>query len=130
MHFHGYEWAGDGRLRAKESERLPIEGGGFGLSGLPPLMTGWWLLRPPAQVRGTWEAAADAVEWLAGRYGEHSPGGDPWMPIEARRRCAVAQLTEASDVVWSCWVSGSRWSGHYVIVCPNKTWPQLTCPVS
>ncbi|MFE5580553.1 hypothetical protein [Kitasatospora sp. NPDC056531] len=128
MHFHGYEWAGDGRLLAKESERRPAEGGGFGLSELPPLMTGWWLLRPDTQIRGTWETATEAVEWLAGRYEEHTPGGDPWLPTEARRQRAIGQLGRASDVVWSRWVSDSRWSGHYVIACSNKAWPRFTCP--
>ncbi|MBO1413908.1 hypothetical protein [Streptomyces sp. FH025] len=129
MHFHGYEWAGDGRLLVRESERRPIEGSGFRLSELPPMMTGWWLLRPPAQVRGTWAAPTDAAEWLAERYEEHTPGGDSWLPTETRRQYAIAQLAGASDVVWSRWVSDSRWAGQYVVVCPNKAWPQVTCPV-
>ncbi|MFE5587261.1 hypothetical protein [Kitasatospora sp. NPDC056531] len=128
MHFHGYEWAGDGRLLAKESERRPIESSGFRLSELPPMMTGWWLLRPATQIRGTWHTAADAADWLAKRYEEHTPGGDPWLPIDARRQRALAQLARASDVIWSRWVSDSRWSGHYLIACPNKTWPTIPCP--
>ncbi|MFJ4594362.1 hypothetical protein [Kitasatospora sp. NPDC088861] len=129
MHFHGYEWAGDGRLLAKEPERRPIEAARFGLSELPPMMTGWWLLRPAAQVRGTWETAAGAANWLAERYEEHTPGGDPQLPFEARRLRAVEQLEGASDVVWSRWVSDSRWSGHYVIACPNRIWPDIPCPI-
>ncbi|MFJ2777746.1 hypothetical protein [Kitasatospora sp. NPDC087315] len=128
MHFHGYEWAGDGRLLAKESERRPIESGGFRLSELPPMMTGWWLLRPTSQLRGTWETPTDAADWLAQRYGEHTPGGDPWLPIEARRLRAVEQLARAADVVWSRWISDSRWTGHYAIACPNRTWPNIPCP--
>ncbi|MER8101796.1 hypothetical protein [Kitasatospora sp. NPDC094016] len=128
MHFHGYEWTGDGRLLAKESERRPVEGSGFRLSELPPMMTGWWLLRPAAQIRGTWETAADAADWLAARYEEHAPGGDPRLPTEARRLRAVEQLEGAADVVWSHWVSDSRWSGHYVIACPHKTRPDIPCP--
>ncbi|MFC5888435.1 hypothetical protein RMN57_24420 [Kitasatospora sp. CM 4170] len=128
LHFHGYEWAGDGRLLAKESERRPVEGAGFRLSELPPLMTGWWLLRPAAQIRGTWETPTAAADWLAERYAEHTPAGDPWLPLEARRRRAVDQLANASDVVWARWVSDVRWSGHYVIACPNRTHPNIPCP--
>ncbi|MEU3567753.1 hypothetical protein AB0E96_04860 [Kitasatospora sp. NPDC036755] len=128
MHFHGYEWAGDGRLLARESERRPVDGSGFRLSELPPMMTGWWLLRPAAQVRGTWTTPADAVTWLVNRYEEHTPGGEPWLPVTARRQSALDQLAQESDVVWSRWVSDSRWSGHYVIVCPNRAWPGLPCP--
>ncbi|MBD0674055.1 hypothetical protein [Streptomyces sp. CBMA156] len=129
MHFHGYEWAGDGRLLAKESERRPVDGSGFRLSELPPMMTGWWLLRPATRIRGTWTTPADAAEWLAERYGEHAPDGDPWLPLAVRRRHATAQLAAGADVVWSRWVSDSRWSGHYVIVCPSPAWPLLPCPV-
>ncbi|MFJ9454982.1 hypothetical protein ACIRST_07880 [Kitasatospora sp. NPDC101447] len=128
MHFHGYEWAGDGRLLARESERRPVEAARFGLSELPPMMTGWWLLRPPSQVRATWKHPEDAADWLAERYEQHTPGGDPWLPTAARRRFALDQLARASDVTWSRWVSDIRWSGHYVIVCPNRTWPGLPCP--
>ncbi|RGD61300.1 hypothetical protein DR950_29215 [Kitasatospora xanthocidica] len=128
MHFHGYAWAGDGRLLAKESERRPVEGGGFRTSGLPPMMTGWWLLRPAAQIRGTWTTPTDAADWLAERYAEHTPDGDPWLPLPTRHRYAIAQLADASDVVWSRWLSGSRWSGHYAITCPNRTWPTIPCP--
>ncbi|MFE4977594.1 hypothetical protein ACFRAR_36490 [Kitasatospora sp. NPDC056651] len=128
MHFHGYEWAGDGRLLAKESERRPVDGSGFRLSELPPMMTGWWLLRPAAQIRGTWETATEATEWLANRYEEQTPNGDTWLPIPTRRRHTAAQLAQGLDAVWSRWTSDSRWSGHYVIVCPNRAWPGFPCP--
>ncbi|MEV7183879.1 hypothetical protein [Kitasatospora sp. NPDC093102] len=130
MHFHGYEWAGDGRLLAKESERRPIDRAQFSHSGLPPLMTGWWLLRPAAQVRSTWSTPADAADWLVQRYAEHTPGGDPWLPLSTRRQHALDQLADHSDVVWSRWVSDSRWSGHYMIVCPNRFWTDVPCPAA
>ncbi|MFG3223417.1 hypothetical protein ACGF07_01370 [Kitasatospora sp. NPDC048194] len=128
MHFHGYEWAGDGRLLAKEPERRPSDDAAFRLSDLPPLMTGWWLLRPASQIRGTWDTFAEAADWLAERYAEHTPGGDPWLPIATRRRRAADQLARASDVVWSRWLSDSHWSGHYVVACPNRAWPNIRCP--
>lgn len=128
MHYHGYEWAGDGRLLAKESLRRPVEGAGYHHSDLPPMMTGWWLLRPAAQVRGTWTTPTEAAAWLAQRYAEHAPGGDPWLPLRTRLPMAIQQLEQSSDVAWTRWVSGSRWSGHYVIVCPNRIWPRIPCP--
>ncbi|WP_395294968.1 hypothetical protein ACF9IK_16580 [Kitasatospora hibisci] len=129
MHFHGYEWAGDGRLLAREAERRPVEGGGFRLSELPPMMTGWWLLRPALQIRGTWTEPEQATAWLAARYESHTPGGDPWCPTERRRRYAEERLGRGDDLVWSRWVSDSRWSGHYVVACPSRAWPGLRCPV-
>ncbi|MFF0415866.1 hypothetical protein ACFYUY_36230 [Kitasatospora sp. NPDC004745] len=128
MHFHGYEWAGDGRLLTREAERRPVDIIRFGASDLPPMMTGWWLRRPASQVRGTWNTPEAAVLWLTTRYTDHTPGGDPWLPLDARRRYALAQLAGACDVLWSRWISDTRWSGHYVIVCPHRLWTDLPCP--
>ncbi|GAA1400667.1 hypothetical protein GCM10009639_42030 [Kitasatospora putterlickiae] len=79
-------------------------------------------------MRGTWAAVGDAVTWLAGRYREHLPEGDGWVPLAERGRIAGEQLAGGVDVVWSCWVSDTWWSGQYVIVCPNRFWPGLPCP--
>lgn len=128
MHYHGYEWAGDGRQMAREPERRPVDPQAFRLSELPPMMTGWWLLRPASQIRGTWHTAPAAADWLVERYEAHTPGGDPWLPTDTRRIRAVERLEGASDVVWARWLSDTRWTGHYVVTCPNTIHPALPCP--
>ncbi len=91
------------------------------------MMTGCWLLRPASQVRDTWSRAEDTVVWMVDRCLEQGIGCE--VSEDKRRVHAVEQLMDGNDVVWGSWVSESRWAGNYLIVCPNRFWPGLFCPL-
>ncbi|MFI5981778.1 hypothetical protein ACIBEA_12960 [Streptomyces sp. NPDC051555] len=154
MHHHGYAWLGEKQDFDKEGVRRPpgepptvgslqevIDRyrqavAEFPVSGMPPIQTAHWLMKPPSTVRGTWEEPKESGEWLGLQLAEFAPR----FAIEAERdvtrlvvlvRNAVERLTWGGDVSLGHYLSGTVFHSVAVVTCsPNRAEPGLPCPVS
>lgn len=154
MHHHGYAWLGEKKDFDKEGVRRPpgepptvgspqevIDRyrqavSEFPTSGMPPIQTAHWLMKPPSTVRGTWEEPKEAGEWLGLQLAEFAPR----FATEAERdvtrlvalvRAAVERLTWGGDVSLGHYLSGTVFHSVAVVTCsPNRAEPGLPCPVS
>ncbi|MET7339676.1 hypothetical protein [Nonomuraea sp. NPDC005650] len=129
MHWHAYQWTGNGADRANEAERRPASPD-FPTSLLPPMRTGDWLAKPASRIAATFHEVSEAAEWLAAEYGKVCgalllPEG---IPLEDRLGYACDALPRGVDVQWGEWLQGARFAGIGVICCPNRhvTHP---CPI-
>ncbi|MBO1417820.1 hypothetical protein [Streptomyces sp. FH025] len=129
MHWHTYLWSGDGQQLKNEAPRRPEPDAGFRTSNLPPMMTGWWLLKPASLISSTASTPADAAAWLSSRY-EENPPHRHHLPLDARTAFAAETLAAGSDVVWAHWQqeTGPRFVHLAAICCPNRLWPAIPCP--
>ncbi|MFG3440199.1 hypothetical protein ACGF0J_23370 [Nonomuraea sp. NPDC047897] len=121
MHWHAYTWIGSGEELDREEERRPGSPE-FATSPLPPMLTGDWLARPASRITATFDEAAQAVEWLATRYGtvrKAFPHPDR-VGLPARLDAAGDALPRGVDVQWGEWLTGGRFVTISVICGPNR----------
>ncbi|GAA3272950.1 hypothetical protein [Streptomyces lavendulae] len=153
MHHHGYAWLGEKKSFDKESIRRPAGRAPtvssekdvldryreavavFPTSDVPPIQTAHWLMKPPSAVRGTWEEPKEAGEWLGLRLAEFAPRFASEGDRDAARlvlllKGAVERLTWGGDVSLGHYLSGTVFHSVALVTCsPNRTAPDLTCPL-
>ncbi|MFZ3498018.1 hypothetical protein ACODT5_33160 [Streptomyces sp. 5.8] len=158
MHHHGYAWVGEKRAFDDEALRRPphpdppspaLPGDAasqrlveryrevvaeFSVTGLPPMQTAHWLMKPRALVRGTWEEPNEPGEWLRIQFAEAAPRFASDADREAARlvflvRTAVERLTWGGDVSLGHYLNGTLFHSVAVVTCsPNRSNPELPCP--
>ncbi|WP_406185798.1 hypothetical protein [Streptomyces sp. NBC_01006] len=154
MHHHGYAWLGEKKEFDKEGVRRPpgeppTAGSPqevidryrqavaeFPVTGIPPIQTAHWLMKPPSTIRGTWEEPKEAGEWLGLQLAEFAPR----FATEAERdvtrlvvlaRAAVERLTWGGDVSLGHYLSGTVFHSVALVTCsPNRAEPGLSCPLN
>ncbi|MFI2212701.1 hypothetical protein [Streptomyces sp. NPDC020141] len=154
MHYHGYAWVGekktfdDESVRRPPPEHAPPEGidaalreryrnavADFPATGVPPMRTAHWLMKPAAMVRGTWEEPKEAGEWLGLRLAEFAPRFASEADREAARPAllvgaAVERLTWGGDVSLGHYLNGTVFHAVALVTCsPNRSGPELVCPL-
>jgi hypothetical protein len=121
MHWHAYQWIGNGTDRANEGDRRPTSPH-FLTNPLPPMRTGDWLAKSPSLIADTYEDVDVAVKWLSAEYGKAS--GSLMHPdrieLDARLEWAADALRLGVDVQWSEWLKGGRFLTLGLICCPNR----------
>ncbi|MDG9719264.1 hypothetical protein [Streptomyces sp. DH24] len=153
MHHHGYLWTGPKDRFDQEALRRPPHpeppppgsrpelvqryrevASAFPASELPPLETAYWLLKPPALVRGTWGEAEDAAAWLGERLAEFAPrfaagGGREGGYLARHVGSAVARLRAGGDVSLGFYLERPSYLSLALVTCsPNRERPELPCP--
>jgi hypothetical protein len=154
VHHHGYLWTGPKDRFDEEALRRPPHpeppppdsrpelvrrhrdvAATFPASELPPLETAYWLVKPRSLVRGTWDEARDAADWLAERLAEYAPrftagsgcGADsPGRHVAS----AVERLRAGGDVSLGFYLERPAYLSLALVTCsPNRARPELACPV-
>ncbi|GLF94839.1 hypothetical protein [Streptomyces yaizuensis] len=106
----------------------------FPASGVPPIQTAHWLIKPPSMIRGTWEEPKEAGEWLGLQLAEFAPRFASAGDREATRllllaTAAVERLTWGGDVSLGHYLCGTVFHSVAVVTCsPNRAAPDLPCP--
>jgi len=136
-HWHGYgPWTGPSDALKQEEFRRPgndaTEAGrtqtqAFIRGSMPPVMTGWALMRRPGANR-TWTNVADALAWLEATYQTHPRVNAPADALAVKLGYAADFLGRGSDDVWAYYVPGYSFVSFEVICCPNLFHPKLACP--
>ncbi|MGV9314550.1 hypothetical protein ACWDR0_20545 [Streptomyces sp. NPDC003691] len=159
MHHHGYTWTGEKRAFDDEAVRRPpypdppppaapgdaaalrlVERyrevvAEFAVTGVPPMETAYWLVKPAALVRGTWAEPGEAGGWLAERLAEAGPRfayGADRDPVRTGRlvRDAVERLGQGGDVSLGHYLGGTLFHSLALVTCsPNRAGPSLGCPL-
>ncbi|MFF3557766.1 hypothetical protein ACWD4V_04170 [Streptomyces tsukubensis] len=159
MHHHGYSWTGEKRAFDDEAVRRPpypdppppaAPGDAvaqrlseryrevvaeFAITGVPPMETAYWLVKPAALVRGTWEEPKEAGAWLAEQLAEAAPRfavRAEYDPVRAERlvRDAVERLGWGGDVSLGHFLRGPLFHSLALVTCsPNRARPELGCPL-
>ncbi|MFC4562581.1 hypothetical protein ACFO4E_12015 [Nocardiopsis mangrovi] len=134
MHYHGYEWRGSDEERARHRAAGHIDSPGFRSSEVPPIKICWWLRRPAHAVQGTWDAAADAVGWMAERYaGIEAALEDPapfWAATAGRHGAAERDLSAGRDVSWGYRLRDGGRAFIVAVCCSPNGWEDLRCPLA
>jgi len=143
-HWHGYgPWVGERRELGKESHRRPgaspddEQTQAFLTSTLPPMMTGWALLRRRQTVADrTWTAVSDAVDWLTKTYADRPPSfapsslyPTPEEQLQSKVRDAEEHLPLGTDTVWAYYATNGAYVSYEVICCPSHFHPDIPCPL-
>ncbi|MGW0822004.1 hypothetical protein [Streptomyces sp. NPDC002845] len=153
MHHHGYLWTGPKQRFDNEALRRPPHpdpppagskpeliqryrevAAEFPVVDLPPLETAYWLIKPQALVRGTWDEPKEAAAWLGERLAEYAPR----FASETDRDTAhLAFLTDSAaerlgwggDVSFGLYLERPSYLSLAVVTCsPNRRMPELGCP--
>ncbi|MFJ8249185.1 hypothetical protein [Streptomyces sp. NPDC094466] len=152
MHHHGYAWVGEKATFDKESVRRPPGEAptatseqevhhryreavaAFPSSGVPPMQTAHWLMKPSSTIRGTWEEPEEAGAWLSLQLTDHAARFASPQDREATRlpllvEAAVERLTEGGDVSLGHYLRGTPFHSVALVTCsPNRSTPDLPCP--
>ncbi|MBT2411076.1 MULTISPECIES: hypothetical protein [unclassified Streptomyces] len=154
MHHHAYLWTGPKARFDQEALRRPPHpeppppgsrpelihrhrdvATAFPTSDLPPLETAYWLLKPPALIRGTWDRADDAAAWLHDRLAEYAPRFAAAAQRDAGRlaghvTAATERLTAGGDVTLGFYLERPAYLSLTLVTCsPHRARPELTCPL-
>ncbi|MGV9313822.1 hypothetical protein ACWDR0_16775 [Streptomyces sp. NPDC003691] len=160
MHHHGYVWTGEKKAFDDEALRRPPHPdpppppagadpaaqrladryrevvAEFKVTGLPPLQTAHWLLKPPGTVRGTWEEPEEAGEWLGRQLAEAASRFASETERDATRlallvTAAVERLARGGDVSLGHYLTGTLFHSVALVTCsPNRADPGLPCPLA
>ncbi|MBT3153749.1 hypothetical protein HTV45_23250 [Streptomyces sp. CHD11] len=155
MHHHAYLWTGpkarfdDEALRRPPHPDPPPPGSRpelidryrqvaaeFRTSDLPPLETAYWLVKPRSLVRGTWDEAKEAAAWFGEQLAEYAPrfasAADRDTARLARLVDAAAErLCAGADISYGCYLERPSYLSLALLTCsPNRTTPELLCPVA
>lgn len=153
MHFHGYSWVGDKAVFDKESIRRPpssveptptsppdvveryreavME---WRATGVPPLETAYWLLKPAKLIRGTWQHPKQAATWLSEQLDEYVPrfvSQADRNPIRLADKGSYATKTLGwgMDVSLGFYLGRPLFLSLAVVTCsPNRAIPEVACP--
>ncbi|MDT3725710.1 hypothetical protein ROS62_12765 [Streptomyces sp. DSM 41972] len=153
MHHHAYLWTGskarfdDETLRRPPHpdpppagsrpeliERYRLVAAEFRTSDLPPLETAYWLVKPRTLVRGTWDEAKEAADWLGERLAEYAPrfaAEHDRGPVRLARlvEAAAERLRAGGDVSYGRYLERPSYLALAVVTCsPNHAVPELPCP--
>lgn len=153
LHFHGYLWVGDKAVFDKESARRPpppLEPvstsppdvvdryrqavAEWRVSGVPPLETAYWLVKPAALIRGTWQHPKHAAEWLGERLAEYAPRFASNEDRDSTRLTekvsgTVETLARGGDVSLGYYLGRPLFLSLAVVACsPNRAAPDRACP--
>ncbi|MFI0090968.1 hypothetical protein [Streptomyces bobili] len=154
MHHHGYLWTGPKARFDQEALRRPPHpeppppgsrpeliqryhevAAAFPTSDLPPLETAYWLVKPHALVRGTWDEAKDAAAWLGERLAEFVPRFGSEVRRDAGQldrhvTCAAERLRSGADVTLGFYLERPSYLSLSLVTCsPNRDQPGLQCPL-
>ncbi|MER6570245.1 hypothetical protein ABT288_29655 [Streptomyces sp. NPDC001093] len=154
MHYHGYLWVGTKERFDQEALRRPPypeppPGGSkpeliqryrevaaeFPTVDLPPLETAYWLVKPSSLVRDTWDEAKGAATWIgacvAAYAGRFASGRErDLLDLAALVNSAAEKLSSGSDVSLGFYLERPSYLSLAVVTCsPNRSKPELTCPV-
>lgn len=106
----------------------------FRTSDLPPLETAYWLVKPRSLVRGTWDEAKEAADWLGERLAEYAPRFTTERdrdPVRLARLvdAAAERLQAGGDVSYGHYLERPSYLALAVVTCsPNRAAPDLPCP--
>jgi hypothetical protein len=159
LHHHGYTWLGEKRVFDIEALRRPPHPdpppranpgdlaaqrlgeryreviAEFTVTGVPPIQTAHWLMKPPTAVQGTWTDPVEAGRWLVVRLDEISDRLAVASERTADRRArlvssALERLSWGGDVSLGHYVVGTQFHSLAVVTCsPNSAGPGLPCPL-
>ncbi|SOD86303.1 hypothetical protein [Streptomyces sp. Ag109_G2-15] len=154
MHHHGYLWVGAKERFDQEALRRPPHpepppagskpeliqryrevAAEFASVDLPPLETAYWLVKPRSLVRGTWGEAKDAAAWIGARVAEYAPrfaseGERHFIDLALLANSTAEKLSSGGDVSLGFYLDRPSYLSLAVVTCsPNRTKPELTCPV-
>ena len=154
MHHHGYLWAGPKQRFDNEALRRPPHpepppagskpeliqryrevAAEFPTADLPPLETAYWLVKPRALVRGTWDEANEAATWLSERLAEYasrfaSETDRDAVQLASMVNSVAAGLDSGADVSLGFYLERPSYLSLAVVTCsPNRSKPELTCPI-
>ncbi|WP_234367534.1 MULTISPECIES: hypothetical protein [Streptomyces] len=107
----------------------------FTTSGLPPMMSGHWLLkRNQASVERTWTDASLAVDWMTKHYEDNPPlqsedGKPTYGDLASKREYVLTVLPGGADVSWVYYTKSGNIVSLSVVCCPNIHHPDLVCPL-
>lgn len=107
----------------------------FQASSLPPLETAYWLIKPPSVVKGTWDEAHAAVSWLGEQLIAHSPRFATERDRDADRlarllNTVAERLRSGADVSYGFYLERPSYLSLAVVTCcPNRSKPELVCPI-
>ncbi|MEV6583326.1 hypothetical protein AB0M92_34850 [Streptomyces sp. NPDC051582] len=154
MHHHGYAWLGEKKDFDREGVRRPPgepptvgspqevidryrqATAEFPVSGMPPIETAHWLLKPASVIRGTWSEPKEAGEWLGTQLAEFAPRYASESDRDTTRlavlvKAAVERLAWGCDVSLGHYLKGTVFHSVALVTCsPNRTEPSLACPLS
>ncbi|MFF8992370.1 hypothetical protein ACF09H_21020 [Streptomyces sp. NPDC014983] len=151
-HWHGFVWIGAPQRYAREGDRRPAHAvqpapgadhadryreaaGEFVGGGLPPLMSGHWLMKRGQLARErTWTDVGDAVAWLKRHYTGNPPyerpdGARTYVELDAKVGYAVDVLPRGVDVSWVHYTPSRTLLSASVVCCPNLFHPAPACPL-
>ncbi|MEU7041525.1 hypothetical protein AB0A77_10750 [Streptomyces varsoviensis] len=153
MHHHGYLWTGPKQRFDDEALRRPPHPEPppadkaelvaryeevkteFPVVDLPPLETAYWLAKPAGLVRGTWEDAKEAAQWLGDQVTAYAPrfaaayDRDPARPA-ALARSAAERLGWGGDVAHGFYLERPAYLSLALVCCsPNRAKPESACPL-
>ncbi|MEU3841108.1 hypothetical protein AB0E88_13870 [Streptomyces sp. NPDC028635] len=107
----------------------------FPTSGLPPMMSGHWLLkRNQASLDRTWTDASPAVDWMTKHHEDNPPvetedGQQAYGDLATKREYALAVLPGGVDVSWVYYTKSGNIVSISLVCCPNIHHPDLACPL-
>ncbi|WP_217208735.1 hypothetical protein [Streptomyces sp. AC550_RSS872] len=154
MHHHGYPWTGpkdrfdNEALRRSPHPEPPPAGSRpeliqryrevaaeFSAVDLPPLTTAYWLVKPRALIRGTWDEAKEAAAWLGERLAEYAPRfadehDRDTSRLSRRVDSAALRFATGTDVSYGFYLERPTYLSLAVVTCsPNRSMPALSCPL-
>ncbi|ATL30020.1 hypothetical protein [Streptomyces formicae] len=159
MHIHAYLWTGprahfdedalrrppypdpppppageddkDGLRLAARYRQVVAE---FPVTGLPPIETAHWLMKPSKLIRGTWKEPKLAAEWLALQLAEYAPRFASEQDRDTTRlavhvAAAADRLGWGGDVSLGHYLNGQSYLSLALVTCtPNNAAPGALCP--
>ncbi|GAA2714411.1 MULTISPECIES: hypothetical protein [Streptomyces] len=154
MHVHGYLWTGEKSAFDKESIRRPPPSvaptatgpddvqqryreavAEWRATGVPPIATAYWLLKPARLVQGTWDEPEEAAEWLGERLAGATPRFAAGADRDATRQAALVasaaeRLALGGDVSLGFYLQSTLFLSVALVACsPNRAAPELHCPI-
>ncbi|MGP4008737.1 hypothetical protein [Streptomyces sp. 4N124] len=154
MHHHGYLWTGPKERFDNEALRRPPHpepppagsrpeliqryrevAAEFRTTDLPPLETAYWLVKPRALIRGTWDQAKEAAAWLGEQLAECAPRFASERDREVTHLArlvdsAAERLDAGADVSLGFYLERPSYLSLAVVTCsPNHSKTELPCPV-
>jgi hypothetical protein len=154
VHYHGYLWVGAKERFDQEALRRPpppepppagskpeliqryreVEAE-FRTVDLPPLETAYWLIKPRSLVRGTWDEAKDAADWIGARVSAYAPRFTSEWERDFASSLGLAnstaeKLSSRGDVSLGFYLERPSYLSLAVVTCtPNRSKPELKCPL-
>ncbi|MFD9909886.1 hypothetical protein [Streptomyces sp. NPDC059063] len=107
----------------------------FRTTGLPPLETSYWLIKPRSLVSGTWDEAKKAAAWLAERLAEYAPrfasaAERDTAYLAMLANSAAERLCRGGDVSHGFYLERPAFLSVSLVCCSqNRTVPVLDCPL-